>query len=32
MEKYAELLAGLDDEVRERVLNYLKEKELQEER
>ena len=31
MEKYAEILENLDDEALKRALEYLKEKELQEE-
>lgn len=31
MEKYAEILKNLDDEALKRALEYLKEKELQEE-
>lgn len=31
MEKYAEILENLDDETLKRALEYLKEKELQEE-
>ena len=29
MDKYSELLTGLEDDVLERALNYLEEKELQ---
>ena len=31
MEKYADLLSGLDKETQERIIAYLKEKELQNE-
>ena len=31
MEKYADLLSGLDEETQERIIAYLKEKELQNE-
>lgn len=31
MEKYADLLSGLDEETQERIISYLKEKELQNE-
>ena len=31
MEKYADLLSGLDEETQERIIAYLKEKDLQNE-